>query len=760
MNDRIGQQFGNYRLNSLIGKGGFGEVYLAEHIHLGTLAAIKMLSLQLGSDEAEDFQKEARIIARLVHPNIIRVLDYGVNNSVPYLVMDFAPNGTLRQSHPAGSILSLEVVVPYVKQIAEALFYAHEQGIIHRDVKPQNMLIGRNNEILLSDFGIAVMNSSTMSRPTLDIAGTPVYMAPEQFDGRLSRSSDQYSLGVVVYEWLCGTPPFQEQATLLDTAIYRLTASPPSLRSKNPNLPSIVEKVVLKALEKDIHRRFGNVIEFAQALEHAISEEDDRTIDLSSILPVVDKSPTKDETAPPLPWQGGQLSPPPPNNSFPPTIKADTIWEKREQEPYSPQPLIPYQAQANTYPYASPWQSGAAQDDFTQTSQSAPPDQYPPYQYVPPDSTTFFPGSVVPDSQLKDSFIIYSKNDRVWGEWVAWQLHHAGYKIILPPWGVLPGTDVELEIQKAAAKAKRTIIVLSPALIKDISIQPNWLRPFQHDAMNVQHKLLPIYVRDSRGKYRKLIETIQYIELSKINEEKASQILLEAMKGEYIKPDTAPIFPGNTRRTPQRKGSSTDSGKPPTGSISNEQSVNDSADPHTDKPDHSDRAKEEKKPETKEPSTSDAADEKKELEIFFSYSHKDKKMREELEKYMSHLKRHPLIRAWHDGEIGAGMVWAQEIDQHLNKANVILLLISQDFIASNYCYDIEMQKAIQRHEAGEARVIPIILHPAFWENTPIGKLQVLPTGAKPITQWAKRHQALMNVARGIQLEIEKLVGKI
>ena len=369
MNDRVGQQLGNYRLNSLIGRGGFGEVYLAEHIHLGTLAAIKMLGLQLGSDEAENFRHEARIIARLVHPNIIRVLDYGVNNSVPYLVMDFAPNGTLRQSHPAGSILSLEIVIPYVKQIAKALFYAHEQGIIHRDVKPQNMLIGRDNEILLSDFGIAVIGSSTITRstqPTQDIAGTPVYMAPEQFEGKPSRASDQYSLGIVVYEWLCGTPPFEEQATLLDTALYRLMASPPPLRSKNPNIPSIIEKIVLKALEKDIHRRFASVIEFAEALENATSEQNETTIRLSSITSLVDKSPTKDETPPASVWQEAQASPPPINSPYTSTVKADTNWTGQKQQLYPPLPLVPssssYPAPDNSYPYASPWQSGAAQD--------------------------------------------------------------------------------------------------------------------------------------------------------------------------------------------------------------------------------------------------------------------------------------------------------------------------------------------------------------------------------------------------------------
>lgn len=361
---------------------------------------------------------------------------------------------------------------------------------------------------------------------------------------------------------------------------------------------------------------------------------------------------------------------------------------------------------------------------------------------------------------MKDSFIIYGKTDRIWGEWVAWQLHHAGYSTILPVWGVLPGTDIELEIQKASAKAKRTIIVLSPALIKAVSVQANWLRPFQLDAISGQHKLLPIYVRDSRGKYKKLIESIQFIELSKMDEEKARLALLEIMAGEYITPSAAPIFPGSTRRTSAKKGSPIIPEKPLTGDSSKEQSVSGSTEPQTDKPDHPHRPEEEQMPETKVPVTGNLAHEKGAVEIFFSYSHRDKKLRDELEKYMNHLKRHPSIKAWHDGEISAGKEYAHEIQKHLNEAHIILLLISQDFIESNYCYNIEMQKALERHEAKTACVIPILLHPAFWEDTPIGKLQVLPTGAKPITLWTNRNLALIDVVRGIQRAIERLATNV
>ena len=138
-----------------MGRGGFAEVYLAEHIHLNTQAAVKLLNTQLANEGIEGFRNEARMIASLVHPHIVRVLDFGVENNIPYLVMDYAPNGTLRQRHPKGSRLPLQLVVSYVHQIAEALHYAHEQRLIHRDIKPENMLAGRNGEVLRSDYGAA-----------------------------------------------------------------------------------------------------------------------------------------------------------------------------------------------------------------------------------------------------------------------------------------------------------------------------------------------------------------------------------------------------------------------------------------------------------------------------------------------------------------------------------------------------------------------------------------------------------------------------
>ena len=208
MVDRLGEQLGNYRLNHLLGQGNFADVFLGQHIYLQTQAAIKLLHEQLTSSDVDRFLSEARTIAHLRHPHIIQILDFGVENATPFLVMDYAPNGNLRLRYPNRTRLPLDIVVTYVKQVADALQYAHDERLVHRDIKPENMLLGRNHEVLLSDFGIAILVESVHSQKTQEAAGTIAYMAPEQFQAQASPASDQYALSVVIYEWLCGDRPF------------------------------------------------------------------------------------------------------------------------------------------------------------------------------------------------------------------------------------------------------------------------------------------------------------------------------------------------------------------------------------------------------------------------------------------------------------------------------------------------------------------------------------------------------------------------
>lgn len=267
MTDFVRHQLGNYRLISLIGQGGFADVYLGEHIHLNTQAAIKVLQTHLAGSNLEQFRDEARIIASLTHPNIVRVLDFGVEEGTPYLVMEYATDGTLRQRHPKGIPLSPSSILPYVRQASDALQYAHDKKFIHRDIKPENMLLGPANQLLLSDFGLVLVAQSTASQSSREMGGTVPYMAPEQLQGRPRAASDQYSLGVVVYEWLSGDRPFH--GTFTEIVSQHMFVPPPPLQVRIPGISPEVEHVVLKALAKDPQQRFANIQAFAAAFEQA-----------------------------------------------------------------------------------------------------------------------------------------------------------------------------------------------------------------------------------------------------------------------------------------------------------------------------------------------------------------------------------------------------------------------------------------------------------------------------------------------------------
>jgi peptide/nickel transport system substrate-binding protein len=269
MVDRVGQQLGNYRLVSLLGQGGYAEVYLGQHVRFKQQTAIKVLHAHLSEQEAQHFQQEAETIATLAHPGMIRVLDFDVQEGLPFLVMDYAQGGSLRQRYPKGSLVPLPMIVSVVKQVAEALQYAHEQKFIHRDVKPENMLVGKRQEILLSDFGIAtiVHSTSSLSTSAEGTSGTLAYMAPEQIEGHPRPASDQYALGVVVYEWLCGERPFE--GSVSELIAQQLSMPPPLLRERLPDIPPEVEQVVLRVLAKDPKARFASVTDFAEALEQA-----------------------------------------------------------------------------------------------------------------------------------------------------------------------------------------------------------------------------------------------------------------------------------------------------------------------------------------------------------------------------------------------------------------------------------------------------------------------------------------------------------
>ncbi|HEY6540257.1 MAG TPA: serine/threonine-protein kinase, partial [Ktedonobacteraceae bacterium] len=267
MVDHTGQQLGNYQLVRLLGRGGFAEVYLGEHVRLKSQAAIKVRYEQFSKDDAEEFLKEAQTIANLVHPHIVRIFDFDVHEGVPFLVMEYAPNGTLRQRYPKNTRVPLETIISNVKQVADALQYAHDEKFMHRDIKPENLLLGRRDDILLSDFGLALVAQSTRQQSLQELSGTAYYMAPEQLRGKPRPASDQYALGVVVYEWLTGMRPFT--GSFSEVASQHMFEPPPPLRDKLPSISPTIEEVVMTALAKDPHQRFASVRSFANALEQA-----------------------------------------------------------------------------------------------------------------------------------------------------------------------------------------------------------------------------------------------------------------------------------------------------------------------------------------------------------------------------------------------------------------------------------------------------------------------------------------------------------
>ncbi len=297
MADITGRRLGNYRLVRHLGHGGFAEVYLGEHLYLKSEAALKVLLTSPTDEDVELFRQEAQTLVGLRHPNIVRVLEFGVEGAITFLVLDYAPGGTARHRYPTGTRLPLATTVAYVKQVAAALQYAHNRGIIHRDIKPENILLDFDQHILLSDFGLALFAPTPELLSTQKGSGTAPYMPPEQLQGKPTFASDQYALAVVAYEWLCGKRPFEGDIWALFH--QHLYVAPPPLRQLCPDVPAAVEEVILRALAKDPHQRFSSIQAFTLALERAshlyaaaLDVDSQITAPLKSTLPSSEVTPT------------------------------------------------------------------------------------------------------------------------------------------------------------------------------------------------------------------------------------------------------------------------------------------------------------------------------------------------------------------------------------------------------------------------------------------------------------------------------------
>src|SRR2546421_1536789 len=264
----VGQNAGNYLLSSLIGRGMLADVYLGMHMYQNTWAAIKVLHDHVDQQTLDGFLTGARHLSHLAHPHIIRLLEFGVEDRLPYLVMDYSPGGNLRQLHPPGIVVPLHTVVSYATAIASALQYAHDQHMLHRNLKPDNLLLGPKREVLLSDFWLALFTPSMDSLQVQEGFDTlAYYMAPEQISGQPCPASDQYALAVMVYDWLSGSSPFA--GTRAERSSQRLFAPPGLLHERHPEVPLAVEQVIFKAFSEDPALRYSDVLSFASAFEEA-----------------------------------------------------------------------------------------------------------------------------------------------------------------------------------------------------------------------------------------------------------------------------------------------------------------------------------------------------------------------------------------------------------------------------------------------------------------------------------------------------------
>jgi serine/threonine protein kinase len=273
VDDLIGKKIQGYEIQDRIGQGGMATVYRALQTSMNRTVAIKILPKHLMRDDSYlmRFQREADIISRLEHRNIIPVYDYGNDDGLLYLVMRYMPAGSIDDRIRLGA-LSYAEIQNIIQQIAPALDYAHARGVLHRDLKPSNILLDDDGGAYLTDFGIARIfdGQKEDTITTQGIVGTPSYMSPEQAQGHtLDGRSDIYSLGISLFEMATGRRPF-ENDTPYSIAVMQVTAQPPNPRHINPDISPALEEVILKAIKKKPKNRFSTALELSQALDEAI----------------------------------------------------------------------------------------------------------------------------------------------------------------------------------------------------------------------------------------------------------------------------------------------------------------------------------------------------------------------------------------------------------------------------------------------------------------------------------------------------------
>jgi serine/threonine-protein kinase len=276
MSELVGKNLGKYRIVAYLGGGGMAHVYKAYHPGLDWHVAIKLMKSDLAARQssASRFEREAVAVARLRHPNIVQVHDFDAQDSLRYMVMEFIEGPTLRAELIArrdkGQSFSLAETAHLFSVLASALDYAHARGVIHHDLKPDNVMITPDGQVVLTDFGIAQMRDIVASQTAgKEVIGTAEYMAPEQVEGeRGDRRSDIYSLGVMLFELAIGRAPFE--GTPLAVMLKHINEPLPLPTTFNPQLPPSVEQVILKSLNKKPDERYQTAGALSQALAAAV----------------------------------------------------------------------------------------------------------------------------------------------------------------------------------------------------------------------------------------------------------------------------------------------------------------------------------------------------------------------------------------------------------------------------------------------------------------------------------------------------------
>jgi serine/threonine protein kinase len=296
------RRFGRYKVLRVLGKGAMGEVFLAEDPAIGRQVAIKVLQLQEGLEGAEldslqaRFEQEFRLAGSLAHPNIVTIYDVGREGECSFVAMEYIQGSDLREMIHSDDGLSLRQVASIAQQVGDALDHAHEKGVIHRDVKPANIMITRQGRPKLADFGIAKVNTSTLTQTGM-LIGTPAYMSPEQVTGQeITPRSDQFAFAVVLYEMLTGRQPFLADSPT-STMFKIVNQDYPDPLELKPDLPSAVPAVLARGLSKDPAHRYASCHDLAKALAAAIegrhmpAEPDDATATRLSSPPYATASP-------------------------------------------------------------------------------------------------------------------------------------------------------------------------------------------------------------------------------------------------------------------------------------------------------------------------------------------------------------------------------------------------------------------------------------------------------------------------------------